>query len=318
MIQEISGQLKSEQLGFCHSHEHLFLKKGPAFAIDSSLLLDDYILSKKEVNQFVAAGGCSIVDAQPVGAGRNAKWLYQLSNEENIHIIASTGFHKLMFYPKNHWIHTQSVEGLAELFIEELTTHLYADGEDGIPTEIVPNTKAGLIKVASDFEGVGGKYYRLFHAAAIAANKTGAPIMTHTELGYGALDQIKFFEYYNIPPEQLIICHLERKVENLDYMLHVASTGVFMELDTIGRYKYHSDEDEVKIIKKLIQEGYENQLLLSLDTTRKRMKSYGGEIGLTYILQTFIPLLLENGVTKDCIKKMMVDNPARAFSNRRD
>ena len=67
-------------------------------------------------------------------------------------------------------------------------------------------------------------------------------------------------------------------MENADYMLHVAGTGVYIEMDTIGRYKYHSDEEEVRLIRMLLDHGHEDRILLGLDTTRKRMKSYGGDM----------------------------------------
>jgi len=124
------------------------------------------------------------------------------------------------------------------------------------------------------------------------------------------------FTDLGVAPSQLIICHLDRKMDNLDYMLHVANSGVYIELDTIGRFKYHSDDEEVELIIKLIKAGYENQILLGLDTTRKRLKSYGGELGLDYLVEKFLPKLEDSGVSKDLIRKFMYVNPAKAFSKR--
>lgn len=316
VITTVAGPIRPEEVGFCHSHEHLFLKKGPAAEFDPSLIMDDFAKSIEELNMFKALGGTTIVDAQPLGSGRHSQWLKDAAQQTGVQIIASTGFHKFMFYPDDHWIYSADADELTELFIDELDNGMYVDGERSWPIEQI-SAKAGLIKTASDIEGVGGPYYRLFKAAAQAASATGAPIMSHTELGKGALDQIKLLTDYGLNPDQLIICHLDRKMDNADYMLHVASTGVYIELDTIGRPKYHSDDEEIKLILKLIHAGYENQILLGLDTTRKRLKSYGGELGLDYLITTFIPKLEESGVSKALIRKMMYKNPGKAFCKRR-
>ncbi|RSK53260.1 phosphotriesterase family protein [Bacillus canaveralius] len=313
LIDTVTGPITPEAIGFCHSHEHLFLKKGPAAEFDPSLQIDDFNKTVQELNLFKSVGGDTIVDAQPIGSGRHSQWLMAASQQTGVQIVASTGFHKLIFYSENHWIHTMDADKLSELFIDELQNGMYTDGEEAWPAEQIP-AKAGIIKTASDFEGVGGPAYRLFRAASQAALATGAPIMSHTEMGRAALDQIKLFTDFGLSPSQLIICHLDRKMDNADYMLHVASTGVYLELDTIGRYKYHSDEEEAELIIKLIKAGYENKILLGLDTTRKRLKSYGGELGLDYLVETFLPRLESRGVSKALIKKMMHDNPAIAFS----
>lgn len=313
VIATVTGPISPEQMGFCHSHEHLFLKKGQSAKIDPALQIDDYDKTIQELNLFKEVGGATIVEAQPVGSGRHSLWLEAASQQTGVQIVASTGFHKLVFYPEDHWIHTTDTDKLTELFIDELQNGMYSDGEEAWPKEQIL-AKAGIIKTASDFQGVGGRYYRLFNAAAQAAIATKAPIMSHTEMGRAALDQIKLYTDFGLEPDRLILCHLDREMENADYMLHVAGTGVYLELDTIGRFKYHSDEDEVELILKLIEAGYENQLLLSLDTTRKRLKSYGGELGLDYLARTFLPKLERSGVSQALIHKMMYDNPAKAFS----
>ncbi|WEG13364.1 hypothetical protein PU629_03075 [Pullulanibacillus sp. KACC 23026] len=312
----VTGPINQSEIGFCHSHEHLFLKDGQSALIDPALRIDDFDKTVEELTLFKSVGGTTIVEAQPVGSGRNSKWLYDASKKTGVHIVASTGFHKLIFYSEDHWIHTVNCDKLADLFIDEIQNGMYTDGENGWPSEQI-NVKPGIIKTASDYEGVGGKVYRLFKAAAIAAVQTGTPIMSHTEMGRSALDQIKLYTDLGLPTDQLILCHLERKMDNVDYLFHVASTGVYIELDTIGRFKYHSDEEEIEVIVKLIEKGYEDQILLGLDTTRKRLKSYGGELGLDYLALSFLPKLENYGVSKELIHKMMTINPSKAFSKRR-
>jgi phosphotriesterase-related protein len=65
----------------------------------------------------------------------------------------------------------------------------------------------------------------------------------------------------------------------------------------------------------MLETGYEDKLMMSLDVTRARLASYGGAPGLRYIIDTFIPFLKGRGVSALQIQKAFVDNPARFFSH---
>ena len=312
-IMTVKGEIPSGELGFCHSHEHLFIAEGQSAKINKALIIDDYNKTLEEVLLFKKMGGQSIVDAQPVGCGRMADLLYKVSEETGVNIIASTGFHKLIFYPDNHWIHNMYEEELTELFASELQVGMYINADERRYERII--SRAGIIKTAVDTEGMTKQYKKLFTAAAKASLLTGAPIMSHSETRTG-IEQVKFLSEQGIAPQSMIICHIDRSIEDFTYQLEVAKTGVYMEFDTIGRFKYHSDEDEVKLILKLIEAGFEDKILIGLDVTRERLKSYGGEIGLDYIKESFIPLMHKYGITDTWIKKFVIDNPSKAFTKK--
>lgn len=315
LIQTVKSYIPSFRLGFCQSHEHLFIADGQSAKLVPSLRIDDFDKTVSELNTYKNFGGTSIVDAQPVGCGRIAECLYRASVLTRINIIASTGFHKLAFYPENHWIHTMNEFELLHIFKSEIEFGMYINCDNTLPLQRIPS-KAGVIKTASDINGPTGEYLKLFNAAAKASNSTGVPILSHTEMGKGALEQIQLFTDNDVPADSIILCHIDRTLDDIAYRLEVAKTGVYIELDTIGRFKYHSDEDEAKFILKLVEDGYEDKILLSLDSTRERMKSYGGSLGLDYILAEFIPLLKNFGITDAQISKFTVHNPAKAFTIR--
>jgi phosphotriesterase-related protein len=62
--------------------------------------------------------------------------------------------------------------------------------------------------------------------------------------------------------------------------------------------------------------GYRDRLLLSLDTTAARLHRYGGEIGLNYLIKTFLPLLRARGVPKADLEAITLINPIRAFTGQ--
>jgi predicted metal-dependent phosphotriesterase family hydrolase len=314
MVETVLGPIDAAQLGFCQAHEHLFIESGFPGTITPSLRIDDYCLTVAELHTYRKAGGQSLVDAQPVGCGRMARNLKPASEEAGVNIIGSTGFHKLVFYPHYHWIHTAKCRDLAELFKDELNQGMYCDGNESWPREQMPS-RAGVIKAATDFEGVTAEYEKLFLAAASASHETSSPVICHTEMGSGALDQIVFLNKCGIPSDRIIVCHLDRTLD-LPYHKEVASTGVFLEYDTIGRPKYHLDKEEIELIVSMLDAGFSRQLLLSLDTTRERLSSYGGRIGLNYLLDSFIPQLTACGVSSSTVHMLTVDNPAAALSRK--
>ena len=108
---------------------------------------------------------------------------------------------------------------------------------------------------------------------------------------------------YNVCYTKLLRCHEE-----------LAQTGVFLEYDTICRHKYHDDEKEIMLIMHMVNKGHLQRLLLSLDTTRSRLISYGGTVGLDYILVHFTNQLQAKGMDVSMIHTIMSENAQRALA----
>lgn len=313
MIQTVQGLIPPAQLGFCHSHEHLFLAHGHPAKLNPALRIDDYKATLSELKMFQSLGGQAVIDAQPLGCGRMEEELAKVSLRTKIHIVASTGFHKLAFYPDHHWIRTFSTQELREIFIHELTTGMYVGTDSNTPKEYI-NYKAGLIKTAIDGERLADPEKKWFVAAAQASIETGVPIMCHTETAEQGIYLADLYIELGVYPKNIIICHLDRKLDNIEAHKKIAEKGCFVEYDTIGRFKYHDDESEIKMLKQMMEWGFTDAVLLGLDTTRRRLKSYGGETGLDYIIESFIPLMQKSGILQETIDKFMIKNPAIAFS----
>jgi len=312
-IQTVLGKIAPEELGFCHSHEHIMLAEGVPFTIDSALCADNYDKSLQELELLKSVGGRALVDAQPIGAGRMSAELVKLSAASGVHIVASTGFHRADFYNKGHWVSTWDEARIAELFVHEITVGMFTNTEDALPRNF-HDAKAGQIKVAYTTAGLDAHFTRLFTAAAKACVKTGAPMMIHIDNGMNPLVLDYFLDDHDVPPQKRIYCHLDRAVADFDIHLELCKHGCYMEYDTIGRPKYHDDVAEIAIIQQMLDAGYVNNILLGLDTTNKRLKAYGGDIGLDYIVKTFMPAMEASGIGRDTINAFMVDNPAQAFA----
>jgi len=317
MIRTVTGDIDAKALGFCQCHEHLFIERCKSFDVSSVLFMDDLNKSTAELKLYRSAGGQSVVDAQPVLAGRMAEQLLAASQHSGVHIIAVTGFHKTVFYSEDSTIFRDSAQEISELYISEIEQGMLASVAAGSKRL---TCKAGLIKVAVDSGGIyeDGTYEKLFEAAAYAAVETGAPIICHVEKGADAFDILTFFASRGIQPHRVILCHLDRARYDRGYHLACLETGVFLEYDTINRVKYHSDKDEADLICAMLDKGYAGQLLLGLDTTRGRLHSYGSDMGLDYISKTFLPYLVQRGVQKEDCVKMLVGNPQEALKIKKE
>jgi phosphotriesterase-related protein len=317
-ITTVLGDIDPSALGFCQSHEHLSIARTSPIAGKPGQCIDDPEKNLAELTMYYTAGGRALVDAQPVGCGRDANMLARISEESGVHIIASTGFHKLTFYPEDHWLHSAGEEELTRLFIAELNQGMYLDGDAAFPSRQggpsrKGGAKAGQIKTALDTEGLSPRYEKLFTAAAEAAKATGCALMAHIEKDADPRRLAAFLVKCGLPQNRMIFCHLDRAAGDIRIHKEICGQGIYLEYDTIGRPKYHDDEHEADIVLELVEAGYEKQLLMSLDTTRARLASYGGVPGLTHILDAFIPLLLRRGLTEDHIRNFFVENPARVF-----
>lgn len=313
-IQTVSGALPPEHLLFCHCHEHLMISKGVSWTINPVLWIDDFEKTLDELKSFSQNPGTFLVDAQPIGCNRMGEQLPLLAEQSGTEIIASTGFHKMIFYPNNHWIFQYDSSRLSDIFLHEIYQGMYIDCDNAAPSSYI-SAKAGMIKCALDTCGLNEQYKKLFDAAIIAANTSGVPLMVHIEKGSDPIMLADYLEAQKMDLHRVIFCHLDRACANLEVHKRLCERGIYLEYDTIGRPKYHDDLVEAGIFTTLINYGFEDLLLFSLDTTRARLKSYTPEgVGLNYIKDTFLPILRQKGVTTKQIQKISQKNCRQILS----
>lgn len=310
----VTGSIAPDELGFCQCHEHVALSKGKSYDINPALCINDMEKSLEEIKRYRMNGGSSLIEAQPCGCNRMTEELKRLSERSGVRIIASTGFHKLSFYTDSHWIHRLPASDLEELFVQELSIGMYTDADHAFPSRQC-GAKAGIIKAAYDTEGLSPRYQRLFKAAAKASLRTDRNMLIHIEQNTDPRLLQDYLLTLGAHPERLIFCHMDRACRDISLHKSILGNGSYLELDTIGRYQYHSDEQEIQLFHSLIEAGYLKLLLYSLDTTRERLKAYNPHgVGLDYILTTFNPFLISSGISQEDIYLLSVENPKRALT----
>lgn len=311
-ITTVLGEVELEQVGWCQPHEHVYIVETPALIDHAELRINNLQASIHELAMYKNAGGRTLVDANPLATGRDARALAEASRMSGVNIIATTGYHIPIFYSQEHWIWTVDESRLTNLFIEELNEGMYLGGCYGWP-ECRTSYKAGLVKAMLTGTGVEGKTKELLSAAGRAAKETGTSLMLHTEYGKGAIEAVELLGKIGLPADRILMCHVDRQAE--DYSIHeaIASTGVFMEYDTITLFEFHDNLSEINLLRHMLEKGFKNQILLSTDPTVDRLKSYGADVGMDYILTSFAPQLKAGGFEDALIKQFMVTNPAQAL-----
>lgn len=303
-IQTVLGPVQPEDLGFTYSHDHLlFLPPAPYRDQDPDLRLDSQEAAIQELKHFRQAGGRALVEMTTVEMGRDPLGLQSISQATGVHIIAATGYNKGKF--------CESL--VAEKSVEQIAAEEVRDLLQGMGGTQV---RAGLIKASSSRDEFTPGERKVFSAAVLAHQQTGAPISTHTEAGTLALEQARLLIEAGVAPDHIIIGHVDRKLD-WDAISTLAETGVFIGFDQISKEKYYPDLQRIQFIQKLIRSGHSRQILLSGDLARKSYwPSYGFGFGpgLTYILWRFVPWMLESGIPRSAIEEMLLHNPARAFT----
>ena len=106
-------------------------------------------------------------------------------------------------------------------------------------------------------------------------------------------------------------------------LLHWAYAVARVEFDNFGKEYYVdkdarnsgyglfiSDVERIRLLKRLIEEGWRDQILLSCDVCLKTLlRSYGGW-GYDHLLRNLVPVMLVEVISQEDIDAMLIDNSA--------
>ncbi|KMJ59080.1 phosphotriesterase [Bacillus sp. LL01] len=303
-IQTIFGPIAPEKLGVCACHEHLSIDLSRIKG-DPDTALQDVRLVTEDLKSFKAYGGKAIIEVTNYGMGRNIPALLQIGRELDLQIVASTGCYKNPFIPEDRLSYTR--DDFRDWMIDEIT-----NGMDG--TDVLPGIIGEIGSSLNKFEPIE---LELFHGAIEAAKETKLSLSTHTTLGTMALEQVELFVKEGLPLDQVIIGHQDLNEQD-EVVLDVLASGAYVALDTIGKENYRTDADRLSSLLNFLEKGFENQLLVSSDLTRNSHMRVNGGQGYDVVLRSFLPKLRELGVEETVIHKLLVQNPQKAFSIRKE
>ncbi|HEY8561640.1 MAG TPA: hypothetical protein VIL74_14790 [Pyrinomonadaceae bacterium] len=312
-VRTILGDIDVSALGVCYAHEHVILDRSYATEKFPHLLLDSVDSAAVELKEFYRAGGRAMIDAMPCGGGRNVLKLAEISRRTGVQIVSATGLHLQKYYPHGHWSERLGAERLAEAFIADIEQGIDANDYCGIEVERTRH-RAGIIKVAGGLNRLSDWEKKVFSAAAVAHRQTGAPILTHTEKGTAALEQIELLKSLGVDIGRVILSHTDR-IPDFVYHREILSTGVNVELDGAARWRENEGNPTRDLVVDLFEAGHGGQIMLGMDAARRSYwKVYGGAPGLDFLLRGFSDDLMAAGLDKAHLEQIFVHNPARVFA----
>ncbi len=300
-FQTVTGPVPVEAVGLADGHAHVWIAPQDGVAPDVRIELHDYDRIEAELRDFRALGGTLLIDCQPGGAGRDTTKLAALSRATGLHITATTGFHRRMYYPPDDWLWSATEDEAAAYFVEELTVGTRESGG---------TIRATTIKIG--YEGtLEGQTRVLMEAVAEAARQTGVLVLFHTEAGRNVEALLPFFSERGVRPTRLYLCHVDKRPD-LGLHRELAQAGVLLGYDTFARPKYNPEQGVWKLLPALAAEGLGKHIAICLDLAfPEQWQHYGGGPGLQFLPTQVLPRLRAEGIDEATMARLTGGNIAR-------
>lgn len=295
----VLGDIEADKIGITYTHEHVYCNPHTAKE-DPTLAITDIEGSIEELKSFKEAGGSALVEGTVIDYGRNPEKMAYASERSGVHLIATTGYYLYDYHPEE--LLKLDAEAIAEDFIREIQQGM---DETGI--------RAGQIKCAVSLRYIHENEKKCLKAAAIAQQKTKAPIWIHHG-GIMGIEILRFLEKSGADLSKVVLGHMDRNPDPYDYK-RIAKMGSFLSIDNLARAYRYPLQTNVDMLGDLLKEGCLNQIVISGDFGRSNyFKANGGGPGLTWILEYFLPRIQESlGLTEEEIRIMMEENPKRIY-----
>jgi len=296
-IETVLGSVDSKDLGFTYIHEHI-LTLPPLWRIQSApdFVLDSQEKIVEELRAFKNAGGNTLVDATAIDYGRDALRVAEVAKQVNVHLLMITGFNRGDYHPE--MLTGKSISTIEEIFLRDIE-----DGIDGT------SVKASIVKLGTGYNMIRPEEEKVARAVGRVQKKKGIPVMTHTTMGTMALEQLDLLEAEGADLSKVVISHID---QNLDFKLHqkIVQRGAYLLYDGLSKIKYGPDSARIEMLSKLIDAGYEKNIMISGDMGRRSyLKAYGGGPGFEFLLKKLVPRLREEGWDQSLIDRIFITNP---------
>lgn len=321
-VESVTGPISVEQLGKTLIHEH-FVFGYPGFQGDVTLggfnekdTLETAIAAAKQMMSF---GIQTVVDPTPNECGRNPLFLKKVSEATGLQIICATGYYyegegAPPYFKLRQGLGTAEEE-IYEMFKVEITEGIAGTG-----------IKPGIIKLASSKDEITEYEKMFFRAAARVHQETGIVILTHTQEGTMGPEQAKMLIELGVDPSKIIIGHMCGNT-NPAYHKEVLGQGVRIGFDRFGIQVLVGapfDQERIKTLVTLLNEGYEDQILLSHDSIvvwlgrppvmNEQVSQIMGNWQPAHIFDNILPVLREKGINETQFDKMLGGNAKALFA----
>lgn len=160
--------------------------------------------------------------------------------------------------------------------------------------------------------------------AVIAMQETGAALTIHpARVPDHPMQLVEFLRPLGCDLSRTIIDHIDRTIGDDARLFALADTGVVLEWDLFGQeatYYAHADFDmpndiqRLRDIRKLIDRGHLDQIVIAHDICHlSHFSAYGGW-GYAHIFKRVLPRALKRGFTEAELDAILIHNPRRLLT----
>lgn len=297
------GNKTKDELGMILPHEHLFvdLRTYEAEGFGEANVEDVVAKMAPEVEKAKALGVTALVECSPVGVARSAGMDKAVSDATDFPVLVPTGIYREPWIPP--WAHSASQQELTDWMLKELNDEIEDSG-----------VQAAWIKLSAGDDGLTECETKILRGGAQAGKATNAIIGSHTIRGRVVRNQLDIIEAEGYTASRFIWIHTQAELD-FDLHLEMAKRGCWIEYDALGNANAPADEVIIDYLKKLIDAGHIEQILLSHD---RGWYDAGNPdfvpMPFTYINETFIPKLRDAGFDEDTIIQLTHINPFNAYA----
>lgn len=307
-VMTVLGPVEPGSLGFTLPHEHT---QCVLWHIQSRWdyweLTPDEPVILEELRYYREAGGTTLVDVTMPGIGRDPVWIRRMAEQSGLNIVMGGGWYRTSYYPPEAMIERRSVDSLAEELVHDATVGV---GETGIRIGV-------LGEIGTDKPWMTPIEERVHRAVARCSRRTGLGITTHAVMSDVGAWQMTVFEDEGVDPGRVVIGHAD-SYPNLDHYLSLINRGASLEFDFLGMSftptEKYGEGRTIDLLLELLHRGHGDRIFLSHDVCHNsQLRRYEGN-GYTYLHTTFLPRLLERGVSQAEIDQITIANPRRLLT----
>ena len=299
-VMTVTGPVRPEELGFTLIHEHIFLSLLMDH-LDTNRVLDDPGAARSELQRYKDAGGVTVVDQTNRGLEQQPEAVRRMALETGLLIVLGCGWYREPFYDPR--LYRESANQIADEMIRDVR-----EGIDG------SGVRAGIIgELGAHETWISPVEERVLRAGARAHLQTDATIATHGLFAPVGLDQLDILEEEGVAPGRVVVGHAQDYPEH-EYHAEIARRGAFISFDGMSDRNRFLLERDLANIKRIVDAGFIDHLLLAHDVCLKSAYVSTGGDGYQFISTVLYPYLREIGISEEQFRHIMVDNPRRALT----
>jgi phosphotriesterase-related protein len=302
VLETVTGPLEADKVEWGLEHEHLFVDflgaKDPGYQdVDWA---DVTGACANSVQELRAQGINLFVEYTPMGVGRNALLIRDVSRQTGMPIVCASGIYRASFGIPPEFREMGAAE-LAGHFVRELTL-----GIDG------SHIRAGFIKIAVDDDGPKPADVTVYRAAARAAKETGCTIGLHAVAVDAMRAVVEVLEEEGFDLRRFVWAHSEY-TGTIDDHKEMAGRGAFVSYDAVTVGGTPTEDVLLDWIAAMMEAGFGDKVLLSTDSTvyvNPQASQYGYQN--TYLFRVFKPKL-DARFGEQATRQLLRDNVIAAY-----